>query len=246
MNLFSLFGVMLALVAILGGNYLEGGHIDALLNGPAALIVLGGTLGAALVQTPFNVFKRGMQMALWLFMPPRIDLEQGINKVVEWSQTARTSGLLGLETFSETETDDYARKGLQLLSDGALGDKIRATLELELVANESRDLQAAKLFEAMGGYSPTIGIIGAVLGLIHVMSNLDDASSLGQGIAVAFVATIYGVAFANLLMLPLAARLKAVVSQQAQYREMLIEGLLSIAEGENPRSIELKLKGYMH
>jgi len=246
MNLFSLLGVMLALVAILGGNHLEGGHIGALLNGPAALIVLGGTLGAALVQTPFSVFKRGMSMACWLFMPPRTDLEQGISKVVEWSQTARSMGLLGLETLAEAEEDDYARKGLQLLSDGALGEKIRTALELELIARESRDLQAAKLFEAMGGYSPTIGIIGAVLGLIHVMSNLDDASSLGQGIAVAFVATIYGVAFANLLLLPLAGRLKAVVSQQAQYREMLLEGLLSIADGENPRSIELKLKGYMH
>jgi len=246
MNLFSLLGIALALIAILGGNHLEGGHIGALLNGPAALIVLGGTLGAALVQTPFIVFKRGLVMALWLFMPPRINLQEGINKVVDWSQTARSQGLLGLESLAENEADDYARKGLQLLSDGTLGEKIRATLELDLSQQESRDLQAAKLFEAMGGYSPTIGIIGAVLGLIHVMSNLEDASSLGQGIAVAFVATIYGVAFANILLLPLAGRLKAVVSQQAQYREMLLEGLLSIAEGENPRSIELKLQGFMH
>ncbi|KXU33958.1 flagellar motor protein [Ventosimonas gracilis] len=246
MNLFSLLGIALALIAILGGNYLEGGHIGALLNGPAALIVLGGTLGASLVQTPFSVFKRALGMARWLLMPPRIDLEQGIQKVVDWSQTARSQGLLGLETLAEAEADDYARKGLQLLSDGALSEKIRATLELDLIAQESRDLQAAKLFEAMGGYAPTIGIIGAVLGLIHVMSNLEDASSLGQGIAVAFVATIYGVGFANLLLLPLAGRLKAAVSQQAQYREMLLEGLLSIAEGENPRSIELKLQGFMH
>jgi len=246
MNLLSLLGVALALFAILGGNYLEGGHIGALLNGPAALIVLGGTLGAALVQTPFQVVRRALGMALWLFVPPRIDLEQGISKVVEWSQTARSLGLLGLETLAENEEDDYACKGLQLLADGCLGEKIRSTLELDLIVQENRDLQAARLFESMGGYSPTIGIIGAVLGLIHVMSNLENANSLGQGIAVAFVATIYGVAFANLLLLPLAGRLKAVIHQQAQYRQMLLEGLLSVAEGENPRSIELKLQAFMH
>jgi len=246
MNLLSLLGVALALLAILGGNHLEGGHIGALLNGPAALIVLGGTLGAALVQTPFSVVKRGLGMALWLFFPPRIDLKEGIDKVVEWSQTARSMGLLGLESICENENDHYARKGLQLLADGSLGEKIRSTMELDLIQQESRDMEAAKLFESMGGYSPTIGIIGAVLGLIHVMSNLEDASSLGQGIAVAFVATIYGVGFANLLLLPLAGRLKAVVNRQAQYRELLLEGLLSIAEGENPRSIEIKLQGFMH
>jgi len=246
MNLLSLLGVALALCAILGGNYLEGGHIGALVNGPAALIVFGGTLGAALVQTPFPTFKRGIGMVTWLFLPPRIDLAAGIQKVVDWSQTARSEGLLGLESLADGEDDSYARKGLQLLADGSIGEKIRNTMELELVSQESRDLQAAKLFESMGGYSPTIGIIGAVLGLIHVMSNLDDASSLGHGIAVAFVATIYGVGFANLFLLPLAGRIKAAVHQQTQYREMLLEGLLSIADGENPRSIEVKLQGFMH
>jgi len=132
-----------------------------------------------------------------------------------------------------------------LLADGVEPGNIRNILEADMFTQEERDVQAAKFYEAMGGYSPTIGIIGAVMGLIQVMGNLSDPSQLGSGIAVAFVATIYGVAFANLLLLPIANKLKAVVRVQSRYREMLIEGIMSIAEGENPRSIELKLKGFL-
>jgi chemotaxis protein MotA len=159
--------------------------------------------------------------------------------------TARKEGLLGLESVADLERDDYARKGLQLLVDGAEPEAIRSILEVDLYNQEGRDIQAAKVFESMGGYAPTIGIIGAVMGLIHVMGNLADPSKLGSGIAVAFVATIYGVGFANLLLLPIASKIKAVALRQSRYREMLLEGILSIAEGENPRSIELKLQGFM-
>lgn len=200
MDVLSLIGVILAFVAILGGNYLEGGNAGALLNGPAALIVLGGTVGAAFLQTPVTVFKRSMVVVRWIFFPPRIDLVGGINRVVGWSMVARKEGLLGLEAVADAEPDPYARKGLQLLVDGAEPESIRSILEVDLYTQEARDIQAAKVFESMGGYAPTIGIIGAVMGLIHVMGNLADPSMLGSGIAVAFVATIYGVGFANLLL----------------------------------------------
>jgi len=245
MDVLSLIGLILAFVAIVGGNFLEGGHVGALINGPAGLIVLGGTLAAALLQSPLSAFKRALQILRWILFPPRVDLAGGIDRVVNWSLTARKEGLLGLEGVADAEPDPYARKGLQLLVDGAEPEAIRSILEVDFLTHEGRDIQAAKVFESMGGYAPTIGIIGAVMGLIHVMGNLADPSQLGNGIAVAFVATIYGVASANLILLPIANKLKAIVMRQSRYREMLLEGLLSIAEGENPRSIELKLQGFM-
>ncbi|AKF50668.1 flagellar motor protein [Pseudomonas syringae pv. aptata] len=245
MDVLSLIGLILAFVAIIGGNFLEGGHLGALLNGPAALIVLGGTLGASLLQSPMNAFMRAMKIIHWIIFPPRIDLPGGVDRVIGWSMTARKEGLLGLETVADSEPDGYSRKGLQLLVDGAEPAAIRSILEVDFITQETRDIQAAKVFESMGGYAPTVGIIGAVMGLIHVMGNLADPSQLGSGIAVAFVATIYGVAMANLILLPVANKLKAIAHRQARYREMLLEGLLSIAEGENPRSIELKLQGFM-
>ncbi|WAH57327.1 flagellar motor protein [Pseudomonas silvicola] len=245
MDVLSLLGLLLAFIAIIGGNFLEGGHLSALLNGPAALIVIGGTLAACLLQSPMSAFKRAMQIVVWILFPPRIDLAGGIDRVVNWSLTARKEGLLGLESVADSEPDSYSRKGLQLLVDGAEPAAIRSILEVDFLTQEARDIQAAKVFESMGGYAPTIGIIGAVMGLIHVMGNLADPSQLGNGIAVAFVATIYGVATANLVLLPIASKLKAIAIRQSRYREMLLEGILSIAEGENPRSIELKLQGFM-
>ena len=159
--------------------------------------------------------------------------------------TARKDGLLGLEAIADAELDPYAQKGLQLLVDGVETEDIRSIMEVDLYTQEDRDLNAAKFFECMGGYAPTIGIIGAVMGLIHVMGNLADPSQLGSGIAVAFVATIYGIGSANLLFLPIASKIKTMVIRQSRYREMLLEGILSIADGENPRSIELKLQGFM-
>ena len=245
MDVLSLIGIIMAFVAIIGGNYLEGGHLGALINGPAALIVVGGTVGAALLQSPVSAFKRAMQTLVWIIFPPRIDMAAGIDQVVNWSLTARKEGLLGLESVADAEPDSYSRKGLQLLVDGAEPEAIRSVLEVDYMTRESRDIEAAKVFESMGGYAPTIGIIGAVMGLIHVMGNLADPAQLGSGIAVAFVATIYGVASANLLLLPIASKLKAIALRQSLYREMMLEGILSIAEGENPRSIELKLQGFV-
>ncbi|NLD00789.1 MAG: flagellar motor protein [Gammaproteobacteria bacterium] len=245
MDVLSLVGLVMAFVAIIGGNYLEGGHIGGLLNGPAALIVFGGTLGAALLQTPVSHFKRATQILSWVIFPPYANLPSAINNVIGWSMTARKDGLLGLEAIADAELDPYAQKGLQLLVDGVETEDIRSIMEVDLYTQEDRDLNAAKFFECMGGYAPTIGIIGAVMGLIHVMGNLADPSQLGSGIAVAFVATIYGIGSANLLFLPIASKIKTMVIRQSRYREMLLEGILSIADGENPRSIELKLQGFM-
>lgn len=245
MDLLSFIGVAIAFAAVLGGNWLEGGHLDTLANGPAMVIVLGGSIGAVLLQTPMQVFLRSMRMLGMVFIPPKRALEDTIDKLVEWSKVARKDGLLGLETAVQSEVDLFVRKGMQLLVDGNEPDEIRHTLEVELDSRERFDLQAGKVLEAMGGYSPTIGIIGAVMGLIHVMQNLSDPSKLGSGIATAFVATIYGVGLANLFLLPMANKLKAYVLQESHYRELVIEGLVAISEGENPRQIETRLQGFL-
>src|SRR3990172_7077579 len=246
MDLLSIAGVVIAFGAILLGQYLEGGHLSSLINGPAILIVGGGTLGAVMLQSPMPVFMRGIRMLAWLLKPPLPPVVETVEQIVAWCQIARKEGLLGLEKMVESQEDLFTRKGLQLLVDGNEPVTIRETLELDIQAREIRDLQAAKVFEGMGGYSPTIGIIGAVMGLIHVMGNLADPSKLGSGIAVAFVATIYGVGLANLFFLPMANKLKALVGRQAKYGEMVIEGVIAIAAGENPRVIETKLHAFVH
>lgn len=246
MDILSIIGIILAFVAILGGNFLEGGHIGSLIQATAFMIVIGGTIGATMLQMPMPMFMRGLKMAMWVIVPPKIAQKEAIEKIVSWSNVARKEGLLGLEPLVEAEKDAFAKKGLQLLVDGSEPETIRKILEVELSAIEHHDNSSAKMYEAMGGYAPTIGIIGAVMGLIHVMENLADPTKLGSGIAVAFVATIYGVGAANLFMLPIANKLKTLIHTQTQFREMIIEGVISIAEGENPRNIETKLQGYLH
>lgn len=237
--------MFLGLVAVIGGNFLEGGQLDSLLNGPAFLIVCGGTLGATLLQTPVGTFWRAFALLKWVIKPPAREYKRHIDKIVKWSALARKEGLLGLEAMIAAEKDLFARKGLQLLVDGNEADVIRDSLEVELVAREKRDLHAARVFESMGGFAPTLGILGAVMGLIHVMQNLADPGKLGGGIATAFVATVYGVAFSNLLVIPIANKLRAHVVADSQQRELILEGVIAIAEGENPRNIELKLSGFL-
>jgi chemotaxis protein MotA len=242
----SFMGILVAFMAVIGGNWLEGGHIDSLINGPAMVIVTGGTVGAILLQTPVPVFLHALRLSGRVFLPTRLDMLSTIEKLVTWSNIARKEGLLGLETIADDEPDPFIRKGMQMLVDGSEPENLRDTLEMEVDASEQHDIQAAKVFEGMGGYSPTIGIIGAVMGLIHVMQNLADPSKLGSGIATAFVATIYGVGLANLFLLPIAAKLKTQSENISKFREMVIEGIVGIAEGDNPRTIENKLKGFMH
>lgn len=246
MDRLSILGVIIGFAALLGGNFLEGGTWLTLVNGPAALIVLGGTIGAAMLQTPMTALRRALSLFPWIFRPPRMQFRQGAEKVVRWAKTARRDGLLGLENLSETEKDPFSRKGLQLLVDGSEPEVIRHVLETDLLISEQRDMNAVQFYESMGGYAPTIGIIGAVMGLIHVMRHLTEPAELGPGIAVAFVATIYGVAFANLFLLPVANKLRQCVREKSQFRELIIEGIIAIADGENPRAIEMKLSGYVH
>jgi chemotaxis protein MotA len=246
MDILSIIGLILAFVAILVGAVLKGAGITALLSGAAFMIVIVGTVAAICVQTPLPVMKRAMRILPWIFRPPSVARGDLIKRMVEWSNTARKQGLLGLETAIEKEADDFVKKGLQLVVDGSEPDVIRNTLEVDMHVREQADTRAAKVFEGMGIYSPTLGIIGAVLGLMAVMQNLADPSKLGQGIAAAFVATIYGIGIANLFFLPAASKLKVAIQSMSEAREMVIEGMISIAQGENPRSIESKLQGYLH
>jgi chemotaxis protein MotA len=241
----SLAGLAIGLIAIVGGQVLEGGHIGSLVQPTALLIVCGGTLGAVLLQSPIHVFKRGMQMVKWVWVPPIIEQKRMVDQILSWSQLSRREGLLALEKYIPGLKDEFARKGLQLLVDGADPERIRELLEVEINTFEDEWRQSAKIWESAGGYSPTIGILGAVMGLIHVMENLSDPTKLGAGIAVAFVATIYGVGLANLVYLPIAGKLKYYIMRMVSSREMLIDGLVGIAVGDNPRIIESRLKGYL-
>ncbi|MCE1239329.1 MAG: flagellar motor protein [Azonexaceae bacterium] len=245
MDKISIAGLAIGLIAILGGQMLEGGHISSLAQPTAFLIVVGGTLGAVLLQSPLHLFKRGIAMAKWVWKPPVIDQKRSIDQILNWSQLSRREGLLALENFIPGLKDEFTRKGLQLLVDGADPERIRELLEVDIDTFEEEAKQSARVWEAAGGYSPTIGILGAVMGLIHVMENLSDPTKLGAGIAVAFVATIYGVGLANLVYLPIAGKLKYYISRMVSAREMLIDGLVGIAVGDNPRIIESRLKGYL-
>lgn len=245
MDKISLAGLALGLIAILGGQVLEGGHVGSLVQPTALLIVLGGTLGAVLLQSPFHVFKRGVMMAKWVWVPPVIEQKRLIDQILTWSQQSRREGLLALENYIPGIKDEFTRKGLQLLVDGADPERIRELMEVEIGTFEDEWRQSAKIWDSAGGYSPTIGILGAVMGLIHVMENLSDPTKLGAGIAVAFVATIYGVGLANLIYLPIAGKLKYYIARMVASREMLIDGLVGIALGDNPRIIEGRLKGYL-
>ena len=238
-------GVVLALVALIGGSILKGAGISSLANPAAFVIVFIGTLASSLVQTPKETFLRAWKIFPWIFKPPVEDTGALIAKMVEWSETARKQGLLGLEPALEKEPDEFSKKALQMLVDGTEPDKIRETMELELEAKEKANTQSAKVFEGLGIYAPTLGIIGAVLGLIAVMKNLADPSKLGHGIAAAFTATIYGIGLANLFFLPTANKLKEIIKAQSRAKEMVLEGIIAIAEGENPRNLEVKLKSYV-
>lgn len=237
-------GLLLGIAAIIGGQMMEGGHVSALLQPTAFLIVIGGTMGAVMLQSPKQTFFNGLSMGRWIFFPPAIDAQKLVNLLTGWSQLARREGLLALEIQANQLKDPFQRKGVQLLVDGAEPERLREVMEVDINAYEADLVRSAKVWEAAGGYSPTIGIIGAVMGLIHVMENLSDPSKLGAGIAVAFVATIYGVGLANLVFLPAAKKLLVNVSRLVTLREMYVDGLMGIANGDNPRIIELRLKGY--
>lgn len=244
MDMLTLVGLLLAIVAIFGGNYLDGGSASALLHLTPFLIVVGGTFGAVLVQTPLDVFKRAMALSAWVFIPPVRDYASVSKKIILWSKRSKREGLLAMQNLAKKEKDPFVKKALMLVADGLEPQEIRKALIVEIDMSASRDADAAKVFEGMGGYAPTIGIIGAVLGLIQVMNNLSEPALLGPGIATAFVATIYGVGSANFIFLPMAAKIRTIVEDAAHYREMVVDGLVSIADGESTGKLESKLSGY--
>ncbi len=246
MDKISIIGIFLGMAALLLGQVLEGGHLGSLLQLTAFLIVIGGTTGAVMLQSQSRHFVAGVRMAAWIFVPPRQDFARVLGTLINWGQQARRNGLLALEAYMQSEKDPYVKRGLTMVVDGAEPEVVRRAMELDIDSYEDHARAAARIWESAGGYSPTFGILGAVLGLIHVMENLSDPSRLGAGIAVAFVATIYGVGAANLLFLPIANKLKHYITLEVRRREMLAEGLFSIANGENPRLLENRLAGYLH
>lgn len=244
-DLLSVVGLLIAFSAVLVGQQLEGGQIATFLNGPALLIVVGGSIGAVMLQSPWPVFVRALSMASWVFRPPVLGHSARLDEVLKWSDLARREGLLGLEKIVEGIPDRYTRKALQLVIDGNDPRAIRETLELECVARERRDLNAARVFDGIGGYTPTLGILGSVIGLIEVMNNLADPSRLGAGIAIAFVATVYGVGLANLVFIPIANKLKALIREESRLQEMIAIGVVAIAEGANPYIVESRMRVLM-
>lgn len=237
MDFASLIGLALALAGLFVGHTLDGGRWASLFQPAAFAIVVVGTFGAVLLQSKASTFRRGMRMLRWVFFPPRDTRQPRSREIALWSHTVRRDGLLSLEQFMKTK-DPIVEKGLRLVVDGVHPDKIRGLLEAEVTAYEFAERQAARIWEAAAGYAPTIGILGAVLGLIHVMENLSDPSRLGSGIAVAFVSTVYGVGLANLFFLPVANKLKAIVSDQVVQYEILLEVFHDLASGNHTRVVE--------
>jgi len=234
----SVVGIVLALAGLLIGHGLEGGKLSSLVQPAAFAIVVIGTAGAVLLQTEAPTFMRGLRMLRWVFAPPPSQRAKLAREIAVWSLHARRDGLLSLEQYMQINKDKFVQKGLRLVVDGIHPDKIRGLLDTEVTAYEFGQRQAARIWESAAGYSPTIGILGAVLGLIHVMENLSDPAKLGSGIAVAFVSTVYGVGLANLFFYPVGNKLKAIVSEKVTQYEILTEVFYDIASGDHSRVIE--------
>ncbi len=245
MDKLTLPGMALGLCGILAGMALEGGHPSILFQGAAFLIVFIGTLGAVMMQSPMRVFILAIRMGGGAFVEPKLNGHRLILQIADWSALARMEGILALEMRLPSAVDPFLKKGLQLLVDGNSAEQIREVLDLEIHKWEQLRWQSARVWEAAAGYAPTMGIIGAVLGLMHVMQNLSDPAKLGSGIAVAFVATIYGLILSNLLFLPVANKLKSIIMRQSDIYEMIVGGLTGIANGDNPRLVRLKMQSYI-
>src|SRR5713101_1764483 len=245
MDLGTLLGIVVALVGILAGQAIEGGSVLQILQPTAAMIVFGGTLGAVMISFPMSVLKQAAADLLHVFKEDNVQPNDVIDQVVRFTNKARREGIISLEKDAAGVKDEFFRKSIMMAVDGSEPKELRQTMEVELQYMEERGEHSAKVYEAAGGYAPTIGIIGAVLGLIQVMQHLDNIDEVGKGIAVAFVATVYGVGAANLLLLPAAGKLKIRIREGQVIREMMLEGVISILEGMNPRMIETKLFSYL-
>jgi chemotaxis protein MotA len=244
MDLTTIGGIVFAIAAILGGQALEGGHASSLVQGAAAIIVLGGTIGAVAVAYPMADFLRGMKMAGMAFKEKKSDLGPMMQQIIDLAGVARRDGVLALEQRLGELKDPFLKRSVGFIVDGVDAQVARDALETEIQGAYEEGVIGAKVWESAGGFAPTVGILGAVLGLIHVMENLSDPSKLGSGIATAFVATVYGVGASNLLFLPMATKLKRKLVLEKERQVLIAEGVLSIQAGLNPRVLEEKLKAY--
>jgi len=241
----SLIGIILAVGGVLAGLLLEGGNLGQILQPTAAMIVFGGTLGAVMLQFPLAIILLAFRQLGSVFVNPHRDPEATIHQLVQYAQKARREGIVSLDAELAEINDPFLRKTLMLAVDGTEPQELRKMMELELDNQAEYEEQVPQVFESAGGFAPTVGIIGAVLGLIQVMQHLDKIDEVGRGIAVAFVATIYGVGSANLFYLPMAGKMKLRIRDQQIMREMTLEGVASILEGMNPRMLEIKLFGFL-
>lgn len=238
-------GIALSFGGITSGLLLEGGKLSQILQPTAALIVAGGTIGAVLLQFPLStVFTAVRNLSIVLF-EPRSRARDEIGRLTKLAQKARRDGIISLDSELPTIADPFLRRALMLAVDGTESSELRAIMQLELDSSAEAEEELPRVYEAAGGFAPTIGIIGAVLGLIQVMQHLDKIDEVGRGIAVAFVATIYGVGFANLIALPIAGKLRHRLRSRQILRELTLEGVISILEGINPRMLETKLNGFL-
>jgi len=244
MDKLSFLGLILAGTAILTSQKIEGVHLDTLFNLPALLIVLGGSVGAVVLETSKSNLVRAFKMMFWVFFPPKFNIDKLQDDVLRWNGILKKEGILGLEREMETTPDPFNNRALQLCVDGHDAIEIQHLLELEADNEHDRCMSSSHVFESLGGYSPTMGILGAVLGLTHVLRQLNEPSQLGAGIAVAFVATIYGVAFANLVFLPIANKLKQRVEERLYLRRIVLMGVVAMAEGKGTRALQNKLQSF--
>jgi len=240
----TLCGIAVAMLGMIGGLLLEHGSISDISQMTAAMIVMGGTLGAVLVTTPMAVFLRACGGLGSAFFERADSISVTIETLIGYATKARKNGIVSLELEASTITDPFLRKAVNLAVDGTDLQELRKMMELEIALAEQTSEAEAKVWEAAGGYAPTIGIIGAVMGLIQVMKSLEDIKAVGHGIAVAFVATVYGVASANILFLPVASKLKARMRTEMLLKDLILEGVVGIVEGLNPTLIRVKLEAY--
>jgi chemotaxis protein MotA len=241
----SLLGLVVALGGIIAGLLLEGGNLSQILQPTAAMIVFGGTLGAVMVQFPLAIIVLAFRQLGSVFINPQRDPQVIIAQLVKYAQRARRDGIVSLDDELPKIEDPFLKRSLMLAVDGTEPQELRKIMELELDNQAEYEEQVPQVFESAGGFAPTIGIIGAVLGLIQVMQHLDKIDEVGKGIAVAFVATIYGVGSANLMYLPMAGKMKLRIRDEQITRELMLEGVASILEGMNPRMLETKLLGFL-
>ena len=241
----SVGGVLLAVVGIIAGLIMEGGNVGQILQPTAALIVFGGTFGAVLLQFPLPTVIAAFRSLGHVFVAPRKQSEQLIHQLVTYANKARRQGVVSLDSDLESIKDPFLKQSIMLAVDGTEPSELRRIMRVSIDSACDGEERLPAVFESAGGFSPTIGILGAVLGLIQVMQHLDNIQEVGKGIAVAFVATIYGVGAANLFFLPFAGKIRIRLHADQQRREMMLEGVISILEGMNPRTLELKLAGFM-